>query len=920
MSKRKSICIRGARTHNLKNVSVEIPLDSVTVVTGVSGSGKSSLAFDTLYAEAQRRYVESLSIRARQAMDLLPRADVDEIAPLPAAVAIEQKTLVRNPRSTVGTITELSDVLRVLFARVGVPFCPKHGEPLAAQTVAEMVERTLERFLEERILVTAPLPSSEQSLSEQLSPWALQGYTRFVANGVVYRIDDEVSANAVGSLELVVDRLRVRAEQRERLAESFEAASRIGRGRVVVRGMDSEAVSSFSTNFACPLCDYRSPLLEPGLFSSNHPSGCCPHCNGTGKTSAFSLEALVADDGRSLEDGALHGWFEMSETRREALRKAVCSLGLDPARPWMAWSEDEKTLFWQGKEGVYAGFLSECEAAWATGDAVIRKGLADYQITVPCPECGGSGVGLYGRSVRLGAVRDGKTLPELLAMPLSTLADYFEHLTWEGAKATVAAPLVDLIRERLHFLLLVGVPYLTLERSADTLSGGEAQRIRLASQIGAGLTGVLYVLDEPSIGLHPCDTKRLIRAVRRLQEQGNTVVLVEHDEDVMKAADWLIDMGPGAGEKGGEVLVAGSPEEVAHSERSVTGRFLSGRADFGERRPRRTPRRVLRLVGATGHNLHDITFTLPEGLFVVVTGVSGSGKSSLVNDTLASALSRRLMGTKAEPLPYRKLENAELFDKILTVDASPIGRTPRSNTATYAGLFGPIREVFASTLTAKERGYDANRFSFNVKGGRCEACGGDGVVRVAMQFLPDIYVPCDVCHGARFNRETLEVRYKGLNVAEILALSVDEALEVFAAHPTLTRRLTLLHDVGLGYLRLGQSALTLSGGESQRLKLATELARPSTGRTLFVLDEPTTGLHPADVSQLLYTLGRLVEAGNTVLVIEHDPRVVAYADHVVELGPQGGENGGRIVAEGTPESIAVLDTPTAPYLRPFLQK
>ena len=865
----KVIRVRGARTHNLKNVSVEIPLNAVTVVTGVSGSGKSSLAFDTLYAEAQRRYVESLSIRARQAMDLLPRAEVEAIENLPAAVAIEQKTLVRNPRSTVGTITELSDALRLLFARTGQPFCPEHGEPLSAQTVAEMVERTLERSGEARILITAPLAKSDEPTVRRLAPWSAKGYTRFVAEGVAHEMEEAADfPERIASLELVVDRLRVREEQRERLAESFESAAKIGNGRVLVREMDSSTLYGFSTNYACPICDYRSPLLEPKLFSPNHPSGCCPECGGTGEASAFALETLVEDEGKSLEAGALRGWNPSSGARWAALKEACGRLGIDTGRSWKLLTEEERDALWSGRESVYDGILSELETAWDTGDAALQKGLSDYRRLRPCRTCGGSG----------------------------------------------------LIRERLRFLLLVGVPYLTLGRSADTLSGGEAQRIRLAGQLGSGLTGVLYVLDEPSVGLHPRDNDRLIKAIRNLQEQGNTVVMVEHDETVMRTADWLVDMGPGAGETGGELLAAGRPEDVARNERSLTGRFLSGRADFGEKRPRRKPGRALRLVGAKGHNLQGVTLTIPEGLFVAVTGVSGAGKSSLVNDTLCRALRNRCMGAREEVLPFERLENADLFDKILTVDASPVGRTPRSNVATFAGLYGPIREVFASTLTAKERGYDANRFSFNVKGGRCEACSGDGVVRVAMQFLPDVYVPCDVCHGERFNRETLEVRYKGLNISEVLSLTVEEASEVFANHPALKRRLALLEEVGLGYIRLGQSAPSLSGGESQRLKLATELARPSTGRTLFVLDEPTVGLHPADVAKLLQTLDRLVEAGNTVLVVEHDPRVIAFADRVVELGPEGGAAGGRIVAEGTPEEVAAGDTPTAPYLREILEE
>lgn len=919
MPKRNAIRITGAKTHNLQDVSVDIPLHAVTVITGVSGSGKSSLAFDTLYAEAQRRYVESLSIRARQAMDLLPRAEVASIDNLPAAVAIEQKTLIRNPRSTVGTITELADALRLLFARTGTPFCPIHGRALSAQTVAEMVEATLIHQAGDRILITAPLPIiPETPLADILRGWQVRGYTRFVADGMVHEMEEAADQAVPATLELVVDRLRVRDEQRERLAESFEAAAQIGSGRVLVRDMDSDTAWGYSTNFACPICDYRSPLLEPVLFSANHPNGCCPTCGGTGVEERFDPTALVTNPGLSLAGGALRGWRPDNRTRWAELEEACRALSIPTDRPWRTLSDEAHDALWSGRTGVFAGLRSRLEEAWETGDKSMRKGLSDYRVECPCTACGGARIGLYGRSVWIGKGDAQKTLPEILTMPLADLADYFERWSLSGARAEVAAPLVDLIRNRLRFLLQVGVPYLTLGRSADTLSGGEAQRIRLAGQIGSGLTGVLYVLDEPSIGLHPRDNDRLIAAVRDLQRLGNTVVMVEHDESVMRAADWLIDMGPGAGERGGRVLSVGTPKEVADDPNSLTGAYLSGRKTLGERRSRRKGGAALRLTGACGHNLQNVTLTVPSGIFLAVTGVSGAGKSSLVNDTLGRALAQRYNGASAVPLPFERLENDDVFDKILMVDASPVGRTPRSNVATYAGLYGPIREVFAQTLTARERGYDANRFSFNVKGGRCEACGGDGVVRVEMQFLPDVYVPCDVCHGERFNRETLEVRYQGRNIHEVLQLTVEEALSVFGNLPVLRRRLSLLAEVGLGYIRLGQSAVTLSGGESQRLKLATELARPSTGRTLFVLDEPTVGLHPADVAQLLQTLDRLVEVGNTVLVIEHDPRVIAFADLVVELGPEGGDAGGTIVAEGTPEEIAAGYTATAPYLKNIL--
>jgi len=919
-----SIRIRGARTHNLKNLSLELPRNRLVVITGLSGSGKSSLAFDTLYAEGQRRYVESLSAYARQFLQLMEKPDVDLIEGLSPAIAIEQKAASHNPRSTVGTVTEIHDYLRLLYARVGTPYCPEHNLALQAQTVAQMVDQVLALPEDTKLMILAPVIARRKGeQAELLDELRAQGFTRVRVDGRVHELDaaPRLSKNVKHSVDVVIDRLRVRADAKQRLAESFETALRHADGRALVVETDSGKEHLFSAKFSCPLCDYALPELEPRLFSFNNPMGACPRCDGLGAIEFFDPKRVVAHPNLSLASGAIRGWDRRNHFYYSMLQSLASHYGFDVEQPWELLDEKVQELILSGsgqvkiaftylsergrstvKEHAFEGVIPNLERRYReTDSSVVREELAKHLNTRACPECGGTRLRREARHVR---ILD-KTLFEVSGWPLRKTLDFYKNLQLEGARGQVAERIVREIANRLEFLVNVGLDYLALERSAETLSGGEGQRIRLASQIGSGLTGVMYVLDEPSIGLHQRDNARLIETLKRLRDLGNSVIVVEHDADAIRAADHVVDMGPGAGEAGGHIVAEGRPSEIISNPQSLTGRYLAGALTIEVPRLRNRPnsnRLVVR--GATGNNLKGIDLALPLGLLVCVTGVSGSGKSTLINDTLYAAVARSLYGSAAEPAPHASIAGLEHLDKVISVDQSPIGRTPRSNPATYTGLFTPMRELFASVPEARSRGYDAGRFSFNVKGGRCEACQGDGVTKVEMHFLPDIYVPCDVCHGKRYNRETLEVRYKGRNIHEVLEMTVSEAAGFFSAVPAIARKLQTLIDVGLGYVRLGQSATTLSGGEAQRVKLSLELSKRDTGRTLYILDEPTTGLHFHDIKLLLEVLHRLRDAGNSVVVIEHNIDVIKTADWIVDLGPEGGDGGGRLVAEGTPEQVA----------------
>jgi len=936
------IRIRGARTHNLKHVDLDLPAQRLIVITGLSGSGKSSLAFDTLYAEGQRRYVESLSAYARQFLQLMEKPDVDLIEGLSPAIAIEQKATSHNPRSTVGTVTEIHDYLRLLFARAGTPRCPEHDIELAAQTVSEMVDQVLALPEDTRLMILAPLvvgrKGEQAALIDELRA---QGFVRLRIDGEVHEIDavPHLAKNRKHTLEAVIDRLKVRAEMKQRLAESFETALRHSDGRALVVEMDSGREILFSARFACPVCDYALPELEPRLFSFNNPMGACPRCDGLGEETFFDPARVVALPHLSLAAGAIPGWDRRNAFFYRMLESLAMHYGFDLDTPFDALPERVREVVLYGSGGVpiafhylgdggrrvtrthaFDGILPTLERRYRESESqTVREELARLRASRPCPECGGARLRREARHVTVA----GHTLHAISARPIRDAFAFFQALDLPGRRGQVAEKIVREIVARLGFLNDVGLDYLSLDRSADTLSGGEAQRIRLASQIGSGLTGVMYVLDEPSIGLHQRDNDRLLATLRHLRDLGNTVIVVEHDEDAIRTADHIVDMGPGAGEHGGEVVASGPLQAILECERSLTGQFLSGRRRIATAPAHRAPRaeRWLRLFGARGHNLKNVDLELPLGLFICVTGVSGSGKSTLVNDTLHAALARALNGAALEAAPFDRIEGMDLLDKVVNVDQSPIGRTPRSNPATYTGLFTPIRELFAGTPTARERGYAPGRFSFNVKGGRCEACQGDGLIKVEMHFLPDIFVPCDVCHGQRYNRETLDVEYKGRNIRDVLDMTVEDAYEFFAAVPVLKRKLQTLIDVGLSYIRLGQSATTLSGGEAQRVKLALELSRRDTGRTLYILDEPTTGLHFADIDLLLKVLHRLVEHGNTVLVIEHNLDVIRTADWIVDLGPEGGANGGRILAAGPPERIvACPESHTGRYLEAGVQR
>ncbi|HYR36963.1 MAG TPA: excinuclease ABC subunit UvrA [Burkholderiales bacterium] len=932
-----SIRIRGARTHNLKNLSVELPRNKLVVITGLSGSGKSSLAFDTLYAEGQRRYVESLSAYARQFLQLMEKPDVDLIEGLSPAIAIEQKASSHNPRSTVGTVTEIHDYLRLLFARVGTPYCPDHGLALQAETVAEMVDKLLALPEDTRLMVLAPVimgrKGEQVDLLEELRA---QGFSRVRIDGSVHELDaaPRLKKNIKHTVEVVVDRLRARADAKQRLAESLETALRHADGRAIAVETDTGHEHLFSAKYACPVptCEYALPELEPRLFSFNNPMGACPRCDGLGSVEFFDVKRIVAHPNLSLASGAIRGWDRRNHFYFSMLQSLARHYQFDIEQPWEMLDERLQKLILYGsgrekiafhypgergraavKEHPFEGVVPSLERRYRETDSqVVREELAKLINLQPCPECGGARLRREARHVRLAD----QTLYDISRLPLSRTLDFFRNLKLPGAKGQIAERIMREIANRLEFLVNVGLDYLALERSAETLSGGEGQRIRLASQIGSGLTGVMYVLDEPSIGLHQRDNARLIDTLKHLRDLGNSVIVVEHDEEAIRSSDHVLDMGPGAGEAGGRVVAEGTVDDVIATPGSLTGRYLAREMSIAVPARRRRPgEHKLVVSGARGNNLKNVELRLPLGLVVGITGVSGSGKSTLINDTLYAAVARHLYGSAVEPAPHDAVSGIEQLDKVISVDQSPIGRTPRSNPATYTGLFTPIRDLFAGVPEARQRGYDAGRFSFNVKGGRCEACQGDGVTKVEMHFLADIYVACDVCHGKRYNRETLEIRYKGKNIHEVLEMTVDEAAAFFSAVPTIARKLKTLIDVGLGYVRLGQSATTLSGGEAQRVKLSLELSKRDTGRTLYILDEPTTGLHFHDIKLLLEVLHRLRDAGNSVVVIEHNLDVIKTADWIIDLGPEGGDGGGHIVAEGTPEQVADKATHTGRYLR-----
>ena len=937
----ENIRIRGARTHNLKNVSLELPRGKLVVITGLSGSGKSSLAFDTLYAEGQRRYVESLSAYARQFLELMDKPDVDLIEGLSPAIAIEQKSASHNPRSTVGTVTEIHDYLRLLFARAGTPYCPEHGVPLAAQSVAQMVDHVLALPPDTRVMVLAPvIAAGRGEQAELFEELRAQGFARVRVDGKVHELDAPPRLGRGGrhSVELVIDRLRARADAKQRLAESLETALRHADGKAAVLETDGGRLHLFSSKFSCPRCDYALAELEPRLFSFNNPMGACPRCDGLGAVEFFDPQHVVAHPNLSLAGGAIRGWDRRNHFYHSMLESLAVRYRFDVDAPWEMLEDAARRVILYGsgrdkiafryvtsssrtqvREHAFEGVIPNLERRFReTDSAVVREELTKQRSAQPCPECGGARLRREARHVRVAE----KTIHEVSSWPLGRACEFFRALELPGARGQVAARIVQEIAARIEFLVNVGLEYLALERAAGTLSGGEAQRIRLASQIGSGLTGVMYVLDEPSIGLHQRDNARLIETLRRLRDLGNSVIVVEHDEEAIRAADHVVDMGLGAGQAGGRIVAEGAPAAIAASPDSLTGQFLSGRRSIALPRFRRRPgQKHLVLRGASGNNLKHCDLDLPVGLLVCVTGVSGSGKSTLVNDTLGVAMAQRLHGAAAQPAPYESLSGAEHFDKVVSVDQSPIGRTPRSNPATYTGLFAPIRELFAAVPEARARGYDPGRFSFNVRGGRCEACQGDGVTRVEMHFLPDVYVACDVCHGRRYNRETLEIRYRGRSIEQVLQLTVAEAAEFFAAVPAVARKLQTLAEVGLGYVQLGQSATTLSGGEAQRVKLSLELSKRDAGRTLYILDEPTTGLHFHDIGMLLHVLHRLRDAGNTLVVIEHNLDVIKTADWVVDLGPEGGDGGGEVVVAGTPEQVAANPAShTGRYLKRVLEE
>jgi excinuclease ABC subunit A len=925
-----AITIRGARTHNLQNVDLALPRERLIVITGLSGSGKSSLAFDTIYAEGQRRYVESLSAYARQFLSVMEKPDVDQIDGLSPAIAIEQKATSHNPRSTVGTVTEIYDYLRLLYARAGIPRCPDHGVELVAQAVSQMVDQVLAFPEGFRLMLLAPVVKDRKGEHAQLLDTLRgRGFVRARIDGELVELDDlpAIDARRKHTIEVVVDRLRVRADAAQRLAESFETALRLADGTVLVAFLDEPGRTplTFSDRYACTVCGYSLPELEPRLFSFNNPSGACPRCDGLGVQEFFDPAKIAAHPHLSLAGGAIRGWDRRNVYYFQLVRRLAEHYGFDVEARFDSLPERIQQIVLQGsgdeqiefhypdtRGGVvkrrhkFEGIVPNMERRYReTESLTVREELARYLSTRPCPECGGSRLNRAARHVYVGA----RALPDIASLSVRDAQEFFATLELEGWRGEIARRIVKEIASRIAFLSDVGLEYLSLDRSAETLSGGEAQRIRLASQIGSGLVGVMYILDEPSIGLHQRDNQRLLRTLMHLRDLGNSVLVVEHDEEAILAADHVVDMGPGAGVHGGQVVAQGTPQEVMSNPASLTGQYLSGRRSIPVPGVRRIAdeRRLLRLRGARGNNLRNLDAAFPLGLMTCVTGVSGSGKSTLVNDTLYRAVAQALGLVVETPAPYEALEGIELLDRVIDISQSPIGRTPRSNPATYTGLLAPIRELFAQTPEARARGYAPGRFSFNVKGGRCEACQGDGVIKVEMHFLPDVYVPCDLCQGRRYNRETLEVRYKGRNIHEVLEMTVEDARAFLANIPAIARKLETLTEVGLGYIRIGQNATTLSGGEAQRVKLARELSKRATGRTLYVFDEPTTGLHFHDVAQLLRVFEQLRDQGNTLIVIEHNLEVIKTADWIIDLGPEGGAGGGQIVAQGTPEDVARVE-------------
>ena len=934
------IRIRGARTHNLKNISLDLPRNKLVVITGLSGSGKSSLAFDTLYAEGQRRYVESLSAYARQFLARMDKPDVDLIEGLSPAISIEQKSTSHNPRSTVGTVTEIHDYLRLLYARAGDPECPEHGIKLEAQTVSQMVDTVLALPDETKLMILAPVVSNRKG--EQLDLFEslkAQGFVRLRVDGKIYEIDalPQLTKTTKHNVDVVVDRIKVKADIKQRIAESFETALRLAEGKAIAVEMDTDKEHLFSAKFSCPVCDYSLAELEPRLFSFNNPMGACPSCDGLGNINFFDPKRVVAFPHLSLASGAIKGWDRRNQFYFQMLMSLSQHYGFDLDTPYEQLPEPTQQILLNGsgkveiafkylnergtffsKTHTFEGILNNLKRRYHETDSqTVREELAKYLNSQSCPECAGTRLRKEARHVKVG----NKNIHEICEAPLKLALTFFDTLELHGAKLAIADKIVKEISNRLKFLTNVGLEYLSLSRSAETLSGGEAQRIRLASQIGSGLTGVMYVLDEPSIGLHQRDNDRLLDTLKRLRDIGNSVIVVEHDQDAIMAADYVVDIGPGAGEHGGHIVAEGTPLEVQNNPKSLTGEYLSGKRQiiYNKKRTAPDPARWLKMTHATGNNLKDVSLKIPVGLLTCITGVSGSGKSTLINDTLYRVVAQHLYGSSTEPAPFEEIDGLAFFDKVVDVDQSPIGRTPRSNPATYTGLFTPIRDLFAGVPESRARGYGPGRYSFNVKGGRCEACQGDGVLRVEMHFLPDVYVPCDVCKGHRYNRETLDIQFKGKNIHEILSMTVEQAHDFFTAQPVIARKLKTLLDVGLGYITLGQSATTLSGGEAQRVKLALELSKRDTGRTLYILDEPTTGLHFADIQLLLDVIHRLRDAGNTIVIIEHNLDVIKTADWIVDMGPEGGDGGGLIIAEGTPETVAQSkESYTAKYLKTML--